>query len=132
MTLSLKRWETRQLWIGLSREAGGLRLGSGLLRSRARGPLYRLYPINNAREGRVSANAHVFLNEALLSGEFRNALLNAKKDGKTISDDLDRLGIGFSSASAKLAALDAIANIDWADLKILQDLLGRGSILRMG
>jgi len=65
--------------------------------------------------------------------EFRNALYNAKRDRKKISDELDRLGITFSDANAKEAALDAVENINWGDLHVLEDLLGRGGLTpRMG
>ncbi len=76
----------------------------------------------------VPANEQIFLNEALVNQEFRFALDNAKTDRKKISHELDRLGISFSSDKEKEAALDAIQKIDWSDLHLLEDLLGRGAI----
>ncbi len=81
----------------------------------------------------VPANEVIFLNEAVTNLQFRMALLDAKKDRKKISDELDRLNIKFSSDKKKQEALDVIEKIDWNQLHGLEDLLGRGLLdIKMG
>ena len=75
----------------------------------------------------IPANESIFLNEALVNEDFRNALIN--KDRNKISQELDRLGVTFNTEQEKQAALDAIDLINWRSLKDLEDLLGRRGII---
>jgi hypothetical protein len=74
----------------------------------------------------VPANEVIFLNEAMVNEEFRNAL--ASKDKNKIAHELDRLNIKFSSDKEKQQAIDTIVTIEWSDLHRLEDELGRGAL----
>jgi hypothetical protein len=68
-------------------------------------------------------NEQIFLKAATTEQAFRNALRSNDRD--QLSKDLDRLGIKVHD---KQAVLDAIAKVDWSDLKALEDRLSHATV----
>jgi len=65
-----------------------------------------------------ASNEEIFLKEATTNLAFRTAL--AQKDREKISKDLDRIGVKVQD---KEKILDAIMDVNWSHLKVLEDRL---------